>query len=74
MAHAGLHAMRLTEITRPSPVYRSPTVTIWESMTEQPFYLVADVSSDDPAAIEQVLRNPVQGQITRLADVVTGTR
>ena len=32
-------------------------------MTEQSFYLVADVSSDDPAAIEQVLRNHVQGQI-----------
>jgi len=26
------------------------------------------VSSDDPAAIEQVLREHVQGQITRLAD------
>lgn len=68
MAHAGSHAVGLTEITRPTPVYRSPTVTIWESMTEQSFYLVADVSSDDPAAIEQVLRNHVQGQITRLAD------
>jgi hypothetical protein len=37
-------------------------------MTEQSFYLVADVSSDDPAAIERVLRKHVQGQITRLAD------
>jgi hypothetical protein len=30
--------------------------------------LVADVSSNDPAVIEAVLREHVQGQITRLAD------
>jgi hypothetical protein len=33
-------------------------------MTEQCFQLVADVSSDDPAAIEPLLRRLVQGQIT----------
>jgi hypothetical protein len=33
-------------------------------MTEQCFQLVADVSSDDPAAIESLLRRMVQGQIT----------
>jgi len=37
-------------------------------MNGESFHLVADVSSDDPAAIEQVLREHVQGQITRLAD------
>ena len=33
-------------------------------MTEQCFQLVADVSSDDPAVIEPLLRRLVQGQIT----------
>jgi hypothetical protein len=37
-------------------------------MNGESFHLVADVRSDDPAAIEQVLREHVQGQITRLAD------
>ena len=37
-------------------------------MTEQSFHVGADVSSADPAAIQPVLREHMQGQITRLAD------
>ncbi|HEY4894703.1 MAG TPA: hypothetical protein VII01_01320 [Solirubrobacteraceae bacterium] len=37
-------------------------------MTEQRFGLVADVSSDDPAAIEPLLRQLAQGQITKTAN------
>lgn len=37
-------------------------------MTEQRFRLVADVSSDDPAAIEPVLRELVDGSISTRDD------
>jgi hypothetical protein len=37
-------------------------------MDTQPFALVADVSSADPAAIELLLRQRVGGEITRTAD------
>ena len=37
-------------------------------MTEQCFQLVAGVSSDNPAVIESLLRQLVQGEITKTAD------
>ena len=37
-------------------------------MAESDFRLVADVSSDDPAAIEPVLRQHVSGTITETTD------
>ena len=37
-------------------------------MTEQCFQLVAEVSSDNPAVIESLLRQLLQGEITKMAD------
>jgi hypothetical protein len=37
-------------------------------MAEQRFQLVADVSSDKPAVIESLVRQLVQGQITKTPD------
>jgi len=38
------------------------------AVAEQRFQLVADASCDDPAVIEPLVRQLVQGQITKTAD------